>query len=575
MLACVPGVSSRQALVESHPGPAGAIEGTVLRAVQGGMVPAGNAVVRVAERTTGLSRAVLTNDAGRYAMENLSAGYYYLAASKGGLVTAAYRAAFPDDPGVAIALTPGERYSGADIVLKAGAVISGVVRDHIGQVRPNARLDVLPLTPSMAGAEPPLTAAPSTSATTDDLGRYRLFGLLAGSYLVRVSLPFGAQARTLTDVGGQTEAEQSDREWTMGWPAVFYPGTTDLAAAVPIQLAEGEERTGVDIALVVARAYRIEGVVTGPNALPVRARLEVFGVGGTESPAVRPWAQAGSDGRFVIEGITPGRHDVVAWGSVAPSYPGERDDFTRARISWVRSAVTVAGDIENLAIQIPSPTQLTGQIGSGTSLNVRRDIGRSRLELVSADPLPFQIIRGLSVPLDRTGVAEFGSIGPGRYLLRADGASDVFSVESAIVDGRDMAEEFVDIASSPLPREVAITIEPPTRLSGRVVDGARGSSDHYVVVFPDQPGVQAPHRRVRLIRPATDGTFETIGLPRGDYYVCAVPDSVSPMLRDSAFLDSLRSDAKRVTVRRSLAVTLNIHHGGGGANPNKVGGSQE
>jgi len=56
-------------------------------------------------------------------------------------------------------------------------------------------------------------------------------------------------------------------------------------------------------------------------------------------------------------------------------------------------------------------------------------------------------------------------------------------------------------------------------------------------------------RRVRSLRPATDGGFSLKGLPAGDYYIAALTDVEPGEWYDPAFLAKLIATSAKVTVK--------------------------
>ena len=69
---------------------------------------------------------------------------------------------------------------------------------------------------------------------TDDLGQYRLYGLMPGDYVVSATMRSGMQF-----AGGQPAPEDA----TDGYATTFFPGTTNVAEASPISVGLGQEAT--------------------------------------------------------------------------------------------------------------------------------------------------------------------------------------------------------------------------------------------------------------------------------------------------------------------------------------------
>ena len=97
--------------------------------------------------------------------------------------------------------------------------------------------------------------------------------------------------------------------------AVYYPGTTEVNGAAPIDLRSGGSADGIDIPVAAGpvRTRHIRGVVTEPaNGQPV-AQAQVLAVPRTSDPSfVIPNDQSRPDGSFDIAGVAPGSYFLFA-----------------------------------------------------------------------------------------------------------------------------------------------------------------------------------------------------------------------------------------------------------------------
>ena len=142
--------------------------------------------------------------------------------------------------------------------------------------------------------------------TTDDEGRFRLFGLAPGEYAVLATLRSGP-ATALMDLTPQTEAQVQaplrgapmPAAGTVGYASVYAPGVVSRAQAMTIKLAAEEERDGVTI-----RSIRF----------PLRASPSAIDAGETGDPASVQLSlvagdaglltgRRGGDGRYVFTGV--------------------------------------------------------------------------------------------------------------------------------------------------------------------------------------------------------------------------------------------------------------------------------
>ena len=103
------------------------------------------------------------------------------------------------------------------------------------------------------------------------------------------------------------------------------------------------------------------------------------------------------------------------------------------------------------------------------------------------------------------------------------------------------------------------------QLDGKV-QNASGAPvpDVFVILFAADPdGWYAQSRRIRSLRPSTDGTYSFKSLPSGDYLVAAVDDVEPGEWFDPAFLQRLLPAATKITIAEGEKKVQNVRVGGG------------
>ena len=216
--------------------------------------PVRRATVRLTGETVATPRLVGTNDEGRFVFDRLPAGRFTVSATKAGFVQGFHGSIRPGrGPGVPVAVADGQTVDVA-IKLLPGAAITGVITDTRGTPMPG--VTVAAVDTRASGATFP------TRVVTDDRGMYRAFGLAPSEYLVSAVpqlVPASAQrggpvstvvtavtdadvqwAKTLgpspTPVGIGAGGGPGQPGRTVAYAPVFYPGTTDAAAAAMIRV---------------------------------------------------------------------------------------------------------------------------------------------------------------------------------------------------------------------------------------------------------------------------------------------------------------------------------------------------
>jgi hypothetical protein len=551
------------------------------------------ATVRLSGDGSSTPRLVGTDDNGRFAFDRLPAGRYTVSATKAGFVQTFHGSTRPGrGPGVPVAIEDGHK-TDITIRLLPGAVITGVVTDSRGNPAPGVTVAAVDTRPSGRTVPTPARVA------SDDRGVYRIFGLAPGDYLVSalprlVPAPEGRGGRGGAGVTAVTDA---DVRWAKnpgaglatgagaaGGPApparsvsyapVYYPGTTDAAAAATIPVASGAERAGADLTLRIVALARLAGTIVDGEGRPVTS-AQVFLVpkrGDQPSPVdalvasgalVLPRATVSASG-FSFSGVTPGQYTLIArTGSGQRGLVGAAPE-PPAQWSVIDLAVDGA-DRTDLALRLLPGLKVTGRyVFEGAAPPA--DPTTLNLSLVATNPIPGvgSIFRAA---MQADGRFQVPSLAPGSYVVRADTpAGTRWIVKSAIVNGRDLADR-------PLPApagagevaDVVVTFtDRASEISGRLIDASgRPVTRYSIVVFTEDRSLWLPGaRRIRSVPPATDGSFTVGGLPAGEYAIAAVENREDADLSDAGFLSRLLASAFKLTLAEGETRRQDLRVGG-------------
>lgn len=113
---------------------------------------------------------------------------------------------------------------------------------------------------------------------------------------------------------------------------------------------------------------------------------------------------------------------------------------------------------------------------------------------------------------------------PGRYLVRPPEPAG-WSIRSIVAGGRDVLDRPIVIGPGERLRDVQIAYSDRlSELAGMFQnDSGSAAVDFTIVVFPDSRELwDAGARRIRGVRPATDGRFTVANIPPGTYYLAAL-----------------------------------------------------
>jgi hypothetical protein len=319
--------------------------------------------------------------------------------------------------------------------------------------------------------------------STNDIGEFRVYGLSPGQYYVSATL---RNAVVGTDTSDRT-----------GYAATFYPGTGSVAEAQRLTIEQGHTSAGINLTLLPIRTARVSGLALDADGKPfagamIGAMQRVGGMqmGGFIMTPVPP------DGRFTINGLTPGEYTVRA---SVPS--GE----------MATADITVSGtDISDVQLVVAKPSIVRGRVlfaGATPAANAPSptvlDLGAVRDWRIG------QIVRSPARIKD-DGTFEI-SMPAGHVLLRAapTGGQSPWRLNRVLFQDIDVGDSGIDVAPNATIENVIVEMTNRTNeASGRVTD-ADGTTvrDCFVIVFAQDPGALDRCRRVISRSPAPARTI--------------------------------------------------------------------
>ena len=531
------------------PPPAGGtstIRGMVVSDASGGAIRLAHVVAIGA--LTGTLRITTTDAEGRFAFATLPADRYLVAASKQPYLGAIAGARRPARPGTPVVVATGQTVEGVSIRLPMGAAISGTIAGDRGQ--PPGRIEVGLQQWRNQGGERVLTMARVISVSPEDGGRYRFYGLPPGEYVVVANWTdpgrAGRQLATAdVDAALKGAPPAVDPTPASAAPPVYFPGTLRAADSVPIVVAAGDDRQGVDFHFENAPPGRIEGSVSTTDGSSTTGVIVEISTSPRSPTARFSSLGIGPDGNFGVSGMAPGSYLAIARG---------RGPTTG---QFAAATVEVAGrDVARVVLTMRPALTLTGRLifdgASAPSVTGRR---------VPIQALTSNTGNVAASLTDAAGVFSIQPVLPGRYLIGGPlsfGASldsVTWTLQSVTADGKDITDLPLDIVDT-APKEIVVTYgDRYQELSGRLSNSSGAAvPDFAVIAFPANKAYWiAGSRRIVTARPGTNGEFVLSGpglatLPAGDYLIAAVTDIDRNEQYDPAFLATLVASAVPVTL---------------------------
>jgi len=256
------------------------------------------------------------------------------------------------------------------------------------------------------------------SSQTDEQGRFRIFGLLPGSYRLEAS------PQTWPHPSKPPELP-SDGPPPTRWGPARYPGTVEVQA--------GSETGSIEVRLPRTPVVRVSGRVTGvPQgaaiSLSVNSRFGGFS------------DIAKADGTFAWWSLDPGEYVIRAWEGI-----GQLDlviDGARPRNSALKTIAVADANLDNLELRIRPPTDISGQVEYETG-TAEPHAPERWLRLAALDQNG-----GGAATLDADGHFTLNPLLPGRYKVTCACGRPAY-VKSMWLGSAQIAGDVLDLSEGP------------------------------------------------------------------------------------------------------------------------------
>jgi protocatechuate 3,4-dioxygenase beta subunit len=484
---------------------------------------------------------VTADQEGRFEFASLPAGPFQIVATKVGYSTPGVEAfaTTPLNSGIRVNLADGEIHERADITLAPWGTLSGRILDELGEPLQGASVQMLQVR-YQAGRRR-LVGAGGAARLTDDLGRYRIFGLAPGRYIVSAT------------VGGVGTADLPD------YTRSYFPGTPNAGEAQFVSMALSQENSGIDFSMSRARTARISGMLLNaagePSTTGSVRLLPSQRSGSVTSVAVG--ARLMSGGKFEFPNVTPGQYVIQV-------DRGRRNQGTEGEFGTLPVSVD-GSDIADLVVQTSAGSSIAGRITFDTFSGAIPRIASNQIEVV---PVPIDADRSPAAP----GSADIhpdwsfevrGVNGPRRLQLPR--VPSGWALKEVRVHGIDVTDRPLDFGrrdQSLSDVEIVLT-DRINDVSGTIVDDhARPAAGARAIVFPmDRERWYPGSRFLRVAAAAADGAMAFAGLPAGSYYAAAVatlPADGDDAWQEPAYLESLVGRAATFTLGEGQKQVLNL-----------------
>ena len=515
------------------------LEGNVVNSLDGNPVP--RALVQFA------GRAELTGPEGEFSFDGVPPGKIQLTVTKPGYFRPGARMR-NWQPGSIVDVGP----ETAKVVLKLSpeAVIFGTVTGKDEEPLEGVGIQVLNFVSANGGEQ---LAPVRAGARTDEDGNFRVAGLSAGRYYI------AARAGNLTSriLGAQTADNKDDYP-----PVVYYPGTTDLEAATPLDLAPGQ-RTEADFSLAAAPAFKLAGrVVAAGEWKQIYPPLIIDRLGQVLYSPDKFDSQSGS---FEFRAVAAGTYIVRVSGLDQQN----RTTFSRHKLTisrpvaraslFLRPGADIPVIVRTEFSKMKLPSSCTYTVNGKLQQSDCSDYPAAHVDLIADDSFRSQFGTEYGPLKDQVTFGLHG-VPPGKYLVRAQPrfGGYVRSLRSGNVDL--LREKLVVPENGDVPPIEVVLSDDSGTVNVHVRTEKPGQQSE-VLVFPEDALLSEP-KIMRTFAPNSE--VQSGPLAPGRYRVFAFDSITGLDYANPEALARYQSQAASVTVapNGSASVTVDVIHTG-------------
>ncbi|MCL6480480.1 MAG: carboxypeptidase-like regulatory domain-containing protein, partial [Firmicutes bacterium] len=465
-----------------------------------------------------------TDETGRFRLENIEPGSYRLVVERAGYVRREYGQRSSNRPGTVLELRPGQQLRDLLFRLERAAVITGRVYDREGE--PMAGVQVQANRMVYASGQPQLV--PTSSSQTDDRGLYRIYGLSPGRYFL-----------SATPSAGRFGLFASPNE-TESYVPTYYPGTTDPARAIPLEVRAGDELPGVDLLVEPVEGVRLRGVVVDAatnNPMPGAVVMVLAAEGLVRGLATARRETTAADGSFEIRNVPPGSYQLVALA------------MTQGESRVARLPLVVGrDDVEGLSLLLSAGgtvhgrARVEGQEGAsleGVRLNLR------------AREMPFAFTGGGSTRIGADGSFTIRILPGLTFDVTVAGLPAGYYLKSVQYGSQEVLDTGFDPAMAPA-AQLEIVLSPNGGgVEGRVLDAELLPLAGVTVVLAPEPNRRHLLRLFQTTTTDSQGRYVLSGIAPGTYKLFAFDDLEPGIWQDPQFLLPYEALGTAVTIREN------------------------
>jgi hypothetical protein len=511
----------------------------------------------------------IANRRGEFTFDNVAAGNYIVSVNFPGVLQPPFVSRYSGST-IAQLRSLGETFTevvvnGTDSVettVRAvrGGVITGRVVTDDDQPLINADINLLKReNGAWALVGPPWNRhSDDKKLKTDPSGVYRIAGLAAGEYLVRVS-----EGQVSYD-----QISQEDGAFSNGFlMAAYYPAATNVKDAETVTVVEGSESTGIDIRVPDRAVHKISGKLTfGPDNQPGASaqisieRTDEVGYSNQDTPGAM--VRSDDQGRWEIEGVPPGEYLIQIGGSLQVGSEGNNDDYVtiapkRFSVRVEHEDVIVPDTRLSEGSSITGKVTLDGKPPKKPYQLFPRAISEKEISAVTPRDSSNQWTRGTSGHVRGDGTFWIYGLSADKYSIGLWGAEEQeYYVKSITRKGVDLRKSLLKVGDESSVENVIIALASDfATIEGQLTRPEASPKlnlrEAVVILAPANDATRRLGHGLTFAQPDARGKF-AIACPPGEYFLTALTSgkikSLASPIDEKYFKDD-QQKFQRVTVK--------------------------
>jgi hypothetical protein len=467
--------------------------------------------------------AAVTNADGRFALKDIEPGSYRLNVTRVGFVADEYGRRKPDAPGAILTLHAGQDLKDLQFRLIPAGVISGKIYDDDGEPLPGVQVGAV----RQVYSQGKRSRTSATTASTNDLGEYRLFGLAPGRYFVSCVYPRWNRGGSEDDpVDAQDE----------GYAKLYYPGTADAAKAGPITIKPGEEASSIDILMRKVPVREVRGNVYNQITHKPGVGVTLILLPKTanhEWDFASPTTVQKPDGSFVIQEVLPGSYTLASFWL---------DDG----IAYVNLQALDVGnvDVEGIPVTVSAGSNISGRIVWEGQPALEKD------EL-TITPHPVDVPFGMrgQARVGRDNLFTLKGLGEGTYRAEVAGMSkDCYIKDMHYAESSVLKDGFTVTRGEAGALEIVLSSR-GARVQGTVMDSDGLPLAGVSTVLVPELSQRENYQKYKTESTDQYGNFDLRGIAPGDYKLFSWVEAEPDAWQDPEFLKQFEDKGQRITLQ--------------------------